>query len=300
MAGEAERLRAVAPLCLHPSSHRLELIGARELGEPTDVLCDSDQAIDELAHAVADLRVPIFLHRLNAGSLFIEALRRALRRRGRVVCDRSPGTPYIPLDASWSEPESRFDSRRRSDLRRAERSAKRFGELSFDVVEPTASELDTTLDEAVQVEARSWKGPAGTALAHDALRRRVYRQYAAEAASRGELRLCFLRIGERTAAMQIAVEFSRRFWLLKVGYDEEFARASPGTLLALHTIRDSARRGLEGYEFLGTPDAWTRRWTHHEHPCTDVRAFPTTRRGAAAAAGDAARLVRRRVRRRIR
>ena len=44
--------------------------------------------------------------------------------------------------------------------------------------------------------------------------------------------------------MQVAVETGGRFWLLKVGYDERFARCSPGSLLLLETIRHAATTGV--------------------------------------------------------
>ncbi len=50
---------------------------------------------------------------------------------------------------------------------------------------------------------------------------------------RESLRIAFLRIAGRPVAMQIAVERAQRLWLLKIGYDEEYARCSPGQLLML-------------------------------------------------------------------
>ena len=93
--------------------------------------------------------------------------------------------------------------------------------------------------------------------------------------------------------MQLAVECGGRFWLLKVGYDEEFKRSSPGTLLMLETVRHAAALGLESYEFLGTVESWTRVWTEHERACVALRAYPPRPGGLAAAALDAGRFARR-------
>ena len=73
------------------------------------------------------------------------------------------------------------------------------------------------LAEAFRIAQTSWKGKSGTALAHDERRARFYRSFAASACAVGTLRVCFLRIGERAAAMQLAVESGGSFWLLKVG-----------------------------------------------------------------------------------
>src|SRR3989449_7294507 len=60
--------------------------------------------------------------------------------------------------------------------------------------------LFRSLDELFRVESTGWKGRHGTALASDLSRGAFYRRYAAAASRTGVLRLCYLRIGERTAA----------------------------------------------------------------------------------------------------
>src|SRR3989441_12058103 len=97
-----------------------------------------------------------------------------------------------------------------------------------------------------------------SALASDLSRGAFYRRYAAAASRTGVLRLCYLRIGERTAAVQFALEAEGRFWLLKIGYDPAFARCSPGPLLLWETVRYAAPRGVGPYEFLGGPEPWIR------------------------------------------
>ena len=152
------------------------------------------------------------------------------------------------------------------------------------------------MDEAFRVEAAGWKGRARTALAHDSTRQAFFRRYAAAASSRGILRLCLPRIGGRAAAMQIAVETGGRFWLLKVGYDERFARCSPGSLLLLETIRHAAARGLRSYEFLGNAEPWTRPWTREVRPCVHLEAYPFKARGVGRLATGAAAVGGRRLR----
>jgi CelD/BcsL family acetyltransferase involved in cellulose biosynthesis len=233
------------------------------------------------------------LGRIEASSPSAEALRRACGRL--TVAYTRPVAPYpwIPLDESWEEPEQKFNSDRRSDMRRARRRAEKLGEVTTEVLSPGVEELPPLLDELFRVEAAGWKGREGTALAADEKRRLFFVRFAEEAASAGFLRIAFLRIGGRSAAVQLAADCGGRFWLLKVGYDEEFKRSSPGTLLMLETIRQSAKEGLSSYEFLGTAEAWTRVWTEHERDCVALRTYPPRPGGLAAAAIDAAQLARR-------
>lgn len=287
---------AVAPLSLDPGwPGRARLLGVRELYEPMDLIYGDQAGLHRLAARLVALRRPLVLERVPAESPTVAAVQRAFSGRARVVVRPQPSYPFITLDASWREPQQKLSSRRRSDLRRAWKRAESLGEVSFEMVSPQLDELDAMLDAAFEVEARSWKGAGGTALKHDAFRAQFYRRYTRAACRQGTLRLAWLRIGGAPAAVQIDIEYRRRLWLLKIGYDEQFARASPGSLLIERTIQHAARQELASYEFLGTGADWTRVWTEAERKFVSVRVYPYTLRGAAALAGDGAGWLRRRM-----
>jgi CelD/BcsL family acetyltransferase involved in cellulose biosynthesis len=275
---------------------RLETLGVRQLYEPMDLLYAGPQAARELAEALLREGRSVLLPRVPAGSAVIGALQAAFRRRGLVRVVPTHGCPYIELGPHWTEPQRQFNSRRRSDFRRALRHAERLGKVSFEVLAPNLLELPALQEEAWKVEAAGWKGVNGSALAHHARLGAFFRRYAAAACRKGILRLCFMRIDGRAAAMQFAVECGGAFWLFKIGYDEEFARCSPGNLLMLHTVRYAALRGLRSYEFLGSTAPWTDVWTTSVRKCVAVRAYPMTARGIAALSVDAARFAWRRLR----
>ncbi|HLH32332.1 MAG TPA: GNAT family N-acetyltransferase, partial [Terriglobia bacterium] len=85
-----------------------------------------------------------------------------------------------------------------------------------------------------------------------------------------------------------AVRAADRFWLLKVGYDEKFARCSPGILLTVKTIQYAASIGLKSYEFLGKPEPWTTQWSDHNRECISLRLYPYTPSGMLGLAGNIA------------
>jgi CelD/BcsL family acetyltransferase involved in cellulose biosynthesis len=238
-----------------------------------------------LAPALAELNSPLLFHRLPAG--YVPALRDHLTKFGAVLWEPVSGCPWIPLDEGWREPEQRLNAGRRSDVRRARRLAESYGPVSYEVIAPEPDKLHSWLAAALQIEAASWKGEAGSALLADVPRLNFYRRYAELACEQGIFRCCFLRIGSRIAAMQLAIEFGGRFWLLKIGYDQGFARCSPGTLLLLESIRHAARRGLEAFEFLGCVEPWTRMWTDRERPCVALRYYPSRLQGVVAHAAQA-------------
>lgn len=277
---------ALAPLAHRPGLRgQLELLGLHQIYEPTDFLYRNFDALDELARAIRCVGHPLFLWRVPAESPAIGAMRRAMGNAS-VRTRPAMGCPYIDLDDSWSDAESRFSSRRRSDFRRARRRAEALGELSYEMLAPGPAQAAALFEEAVAVEAAGWKGQAGTAMSVDGVKLAFYREWVLAAAEDGILRMCFLRINGEVAAMQLAAESGRRFWLLKIGYDERFARASPGQLLMLHTLSEAASRGLRSYEFLGSVAHWTEMWTKEVRECVTVRVYPPHWRSLLAVSGD--------------
>jgi CelD/BcsL family acetyltransferase involved in cellulose biosynthesis len=264
-------IRALAPLMLDDDWWReLPL-----LFEPSDLVWDDTASLQALADALARQSRPLYLERVPQGSPTIAALRRAYARRGVVSVREAMPTPVIRLDARWRSFDTCFDADRRSDFRRAERRAQRFGSVRYELHAPESdADVARLLEEAYAVEGRSWKAEAGTALTTNVAQGRFFRQFAHAAAQEGTLRFAFLRIDDTPVATQIAAEWQRRFWLLKVSFDRGFAACSPGQLLMLHTVQHAARAGLLSYEFMGVMDDWTARWTHELRPHVEVRAIP--------------------------
>ena len=285
---EAGQPGALGPLIMRGKHlNRMECLGVDELYEPTDFPHSDPASLQALIRALIEFRQPLLLRRILANSPVLTALRAAFKSRGILITRPATGYPWIELDASWCDPEEKLSQSRRSSLRRALRKAKEIGSIHFQILAPQPHELAPLLAESLRVEAANWKGRSGSALLGDPDRRRFFEQYTAIASERGILRLCFLKIGGHTAAIQIAVESGGGFWLLKVGYDETFSRSSPGNLLMLETLRYAAKRGLRSYEFLGSAEPWTEMWTNRVRPCVSVRAYPNNVRGAAALSWDA-------------
>jgi CelD/BcsL family acetyltransferase involved in cellulose biosynthesis len=294
---ERDEVTALLALCREPKRlARWTLVGAHQVCEPDDALCRTPQGARFLAKAIVGDGRALDFDRVPAGSKLVPALREALRGKGWMSVRPATPTPTIALDERWKDPASRFNSGRRSDFRRAARRAGEFGEVSFEILSPGPEAFDALFDEAIGVEMRSWKREAGTAIVADRAKENCFRHYFRSACEQGSFRIAFMRIDGRAVAMQMALETLGRYWLFKIGFDEEFDRCSPGTLLMLHTIGWAAERELEAYELLGNLEPWIAQfWTREQHDCVWVRAYPFNLRGAAAFAADAAISLRKRL-----
>ena len=245
------------------------------LFEPSDLLWSSPQALAALARALAAQPLPIYLERVPSDSPSIDALRRAYRGRGLVRVAAAMPTPVIDLACCAGDADACVSARQRADLRRAERKAQRHGEPSYAMHAPaTLEELATLAGEAMAVESRSWKMAAGTALPTQPFQNAFFEALLPAALADGSLRIALLHIDGRAVAMQIALVWHRRYWLLKISHDAAYADCSPGQLLIGHTLRLAARQGLAAYEFMGVMAPWTALWTREHRHYVSLRLIP--------------------------
>jgi len=279
---------ALLPLCREPGFFaRWRAMGPQEVFEPVDALCADAHGARMLAEALAGQSRSLRIERMMADSPLLPALRDALRGKGLISVRPAEPTPTIALDPRWEDPESCFNSRRRSDFRRAARKAAEFGEVTFEIACPGPDEFDVLFDEAVAVEVRSWKKDAGTAIAVDREKEQFFREFFGAASREGTFRVAFMKIDGQAVAMQMAIETLGKYWLFKIGYDERFGKCSPGTLLMLHTLQWAARRGLQSYELLGHVEPWIAElWTRESRECVRLRTYPFGIRGMASLAAD--------------
>lgn len=253
--------------------------------EPADLVYQDDRALAALIAELLRRGRPIFLERLFASSPSAAYLQGPLARRALTIARPQANTPWIALDEDWASPEQKLSSRRRSDFRRSLRAAQQLGQVTTEHHAPAEDEVGRLLELAFEVERRSWKGEAGTALAVDRSGG-FYQRYARQAAREGKLRVSLMRIGAEVAAMQLGIVHRERYWVLKVGYDQQFHRASPGILLMVEAIKQAQADGLVAYELLGTVEPWIQVWTELEHACVSLRVYPTGVGGVVALAGD--------------
>jgi CelD/BcsL family acetyltransferase involved in cellulose biosynthesis len=291
--GNAAAPDAIAPLVR--GDHFLELAGVLGAREPCDLLYRSRDALGALLEQVLRSGRPLALRRIPADSETIAATRELIGWRGYVRVTDAPAHPVIELHDRWSEPGGGMSSSRRSALRRARRRAEQSGEVTFDLLRPTVEEVPELLDEAIAVEARSWKGEQDTAIASKPMWNVLFRRFGDRAAAQDRLRVQFMRIDGRAVAMQLCVEWKQCIWVFKIGYDAEYSKASPGQLLLAESVADAARRGLARYELLGEGEGWITAWTEEFNPCVSLLALTPTRASAATIVRKATRSAGRRI-----
>ncbi|HMO74983.1 MAG TPA: GNAT family N-acetyltransferase [Sphingopyxis sp.] len=177
-------------------------------------------------------RTLLHVPRLTADGPLHRALAEAAQRRGgaaeivhreeRALLDSS-----LSPAAYW---EAAVRGKKRKELRRQASRLAEQGEVAFrrwhtgDAVEPW-------IDAFLALEARGWKGRAGSALASHGDTEAWFRAIVAGAGEAGRLDMRALDLGDRPLAMLINFLCPPGGFSFKTAFDEDYARFSPGVLL---------------------------------------------------------------------
>ncbi len=130
---------------------------------------------------------------------------------------------------------------RRRRLRRAWRRLETKGPVSFDMLADAAA-VPAAVESHIALEAASWKGRAGTALAQRPAEAAFLRAITVALAAEGRLRIARLRRGERLLASLILPLSGREACVLKVAHDESDPAAAPGVQL-VHRLTETVLAG---------------------------------------------------------
>jgi CelD/BcsL family acetyltransferase involved in cellulose biosynthesis len=126
-----------------------------------------------------------------------------------------------------------LDPRRRKEWGRQRRRLEQLGKLEFDWSDQAAA-----VEDFLNLEAASWKGPERTALIAEPNRATFARETLALFASQQRLRIALLSLGGRPIAAGAVLRSGSRAFYWKTAFDPAFARLSPGVQLTLAMSRD--------------------------------------------------------------
>lgn len=270
------KLKAVAPLVKtkRRGGERLELLGVSSLFEPCGLLYDTEESLQLLISALLKQKRLMYLQRMPAASPFFHIFSGLSKYSGLTIDRRTADSAWVRINRNWSSFYDSLSAQRKYDYRRARRRAEQFGRVECKVISPEQNDLESVFNAACEVEAKGWKGRKGSALLYNKKMLEFFSAYAAAVCRDNMLRVFFLYIAGVLAAMQICIEFAQRLWVLKIGYDEQWAKCSPGMQLTMEAIRYVSEKGLEAYEFLGVDEPWLHAWTTEAHAYRSIGFYP--------------------------
>ncbi len=214
------------------------------------------------------------LRQLPEGCHVVRSLPRAASE-GRLLLGEWPSTeaPYIPVNQPWETYFKSLKKGHRANMRKSLHHLEQSAPVGLDVV-VSNEHLDADIEDALNLEAVAWKDEGGTAIRSRDDTSAFYRRILHIASERGWLRLYFLTLGGKRIAVRMALLFRNKVYMLKSGYDPQYAMYSPGHLLC-HKILDEAwRLKFDEVDFLGNSERWKLNWSKDLRRHTWLFAFP--------------------------
>lgn len=289
---------AVAPLVVvkRDGTEWLEVLGTSVLYEPTGFLYSGLEPLQQLVSKIVSFRMPVMLARIPAESPLEATFRKLSRLGGVLLARRAASAAYVSSGGKWEDYFPSISAQRRYDYQRKRKRMERIGQVAVRIERPTSpAELPHLLEEVFRIEGAGWKGRAGSALLSNEPVRKFIARYSEMALAKGALRVCFLDVQGVPIATILGVEQGHRFWVLKIGYDEQWSRCSPGVQITMETIRYAFDHRLEAYEFLGSEEPWQAMWPRSRHDLISLVLYPISLRGGWAFGGDVRRFIKQKV-----
>ena len=206
---------------------------------------------DDHAHSAAIFH----LAGLPEGSAPDRALEVSTRDSGRTsgVVEREVRAQL----ASDLAPEDYFEqslpNKKRKELRRQMRRLAEAGDLQVERV-GSVEDIAPWADRFLALEAASWKGREGTALANDPASARFFRESLTGAARLGRVEGLSLKLDGEPIAMLATFLTPPGAFSFKTAFDERFARYSPGVLLQKENLALLAREDIAWCDSCAAPD----------------------------------------------
>ena len=133
-----------------------------------------------------------------------------------------------------------LSSNRRRDYKRKEKRLAELGKLDYRVLE-SAHDLPAWIAWFLQLEASGWKGAGGTALACTPANLAFFHEAAEVAFRQGQLHMLGLFLNDKPIAIRCNFLSGQGSFFYKPGYDESYAKHSPGALVELQNIQEIHR-----------------------------------------------------------
>jgi len=166
-------------------------------------------------------------------------------------------------ESAWfdcSNPDFSIPGKLRRNLRRLRKQLDEQGTQRWEQVSEGLA-LEQAFREFLKVEAAGWKGreSSGTAIGLSPVLERFY--HAVMMADDLELKpsINLLWLDEKCIAAQFTLQTKECLSLLKIGYDEEYARFSPGSLLLENVLEQAIEESIDKVSLVSSPP-WAQRW----------------------------------------
>jgi CelD/BcsL family acetyltransferase involved in cellulose biosynthesis len=168
-------------------------------------------------------------------------------------------SPFIKTEQGW---ESYFKERSKKFRDHFKNVNNRFmRETNYEVIKYTNQDIDKAMGELLSVSKMTWQYENGVAIASKEENIDFFSSFAKAAAERGWLNLWVLRKNNKPIAFMYALNYKGNMFAIKIGFDKEYSKDSPGDFLSGVVVKSCFEQGIAEFEWLGGTNPYKLKWT---------------------------------------
>lgn len=262
---EGEELIGIAPLLVNGES--ASFIGNADICDYQDfvVTPGREQDFFDALLDSFDLQgiTQLDLRALRPDSTVLNHLVEIARNRGcEVSCGPDGFSLELDLPSTWDEYLQTLKGKHRHETRRKLRRLHEAADVNYRIVEDIKDVQDSmgTFLELFR-ESRDDKTSFMTSQMES-----FFKSLASSMAEIKILKLCFLELNGRPAAVIMCFDYNETYYLYNNGFDPQFRHLSVGLLCKTLSIQDSIQRGRKRFDFLKGDETYKRHMGGREIP----------------------------------
>jgi len=233
-----------------------------------------ERAIDAIAASIDAQQLPLYLDNLPPASHAL-TLAADLSRAGWTSLQAYPDVcPFIPLASlTWDGYLDTLGAAHRANVRRRIRSINAAFPVEFCLVD-SQHERRTALDALVRFSEHRWRTRGGTSAFPEPAMIAFHHSVTRRAMAEGWLRLYTLSLNKHIVGVMYGFAVDGRFYFYQHGYDEAYARYSPGLVLMALTIQAAIADGMREFDMLYGHESYKSLWAREERRLERLQLFP--------------------------
>ena len=196
--------------------------------------------------------------RFPANSLLLEALRGSLLNFRHTCREERPGA-YLPVPVDFAKFRNGLSRNFRNNLNKAGNKISELPDVAFRFTDGQIA-AEEIFAEFLKVEASGWKGEEGSAIGKSGQWIEFYRTLVQRLREAGWLEWQLLVGDGNTLAANLAIRMPGAVIIWKLGYNEEYSRCSPGSILLEELVRREATTLASTEINLTTSQPWYDNW----------------------------------------
>ncbi|MDD3276823.1 MAG: GNAT family N-acetyltransferase [Kiritimatiellales bacterium] len=194
-------------------------------------------------------------------------------RRSSAIVDRESSESFIPVQCSAEEYFGSLSKNFHRNYRRIGRRIEEQPEMRFRF---ETGNTGLNAEHFMDIEHQGWKAQRKTSIRSDKSYVEFFRLLTKRLEEQGWLKWAFLDIGGEPVAGQFMVQSGDTLYVVKIGYNEQFSKLSPGAALFGRVIeRAFESGGVKEINFM-SGYSWMKDWNVQSRDLVNVAFFPAS------------------------